>query len=133
MEVSQLLPLFLMQEKKRAYDWSFSFGTRVDLSQAVAMGAANQFRAMGSAIGLAIVTSVFNDYVGSQLLRLRINVPLSVIATHKASVSLAAQTELRGILSTGYNRQMLTLCAFGAAQVPAALLMWKRKQVVVAK
>ncbi|KAF2868357.1 major facilitator superfamily domain-containing protein [Massariosphaeria phaeospora] len=104
-----------------------------DGDEAVALGAANQFRAMGAAIGLAIVTSVFNGYVGSRFSQLGITVPVTTLATrHRSFLPPSLEGDIRNILSEGYNLQMLTLCAFGAAQVPAALLMWRRKQVVVA-
>lgn len=91
----------------------------------------NQFRGMGSAIGLAIVTSVFNYHVGSQLSQLGISDPLTTVATqNRKPLPPALQDDIRSILSEGYNQQMLTLCAFGAAQVPVALLIWKRKQLV---
>lgn len=98
---------------------------------AVTLGAMNQFRGMGSAIGLAIVTSIFNYHTGSQLRKLGVAEPLTLVITqpHK-SVPHALQDDVRTILSNGYNQQMLTLCAFGAAQVPVALLLWKRKQLV---
>ncbi|KAH8897431.1 putative efflux pump antibiotic resistance protein [Thozetella sp. PMI_491] len=102
---------------------------------AVALAAANQFRAMGGAIGLAVVTSIFNGHVGSQLVRLGITTPVPELTTQsEASLTPQLRDDIRGILSGGYNQQMLVLCAIGAAQVPAALLMWKRdqKQVVVA-
>ena len=87
---------------------------------------------MGFAIGLAVVTSVFNAFVGSRLSQLGIIDPLSNLTPQAQSdLSPVLQTEIRKILSDGYNRQMLTLCAFGFAQIPAALMMWKRKQVVV--
>ncbi|KAH7131785.1 MFS multidrug transporter-like protein [Dendryphion nanum] len=100
---------------------------------AVAMGTANQFRALGSAVGLAIVTSVFNNYVGSHLPQLNLRDPAAAIAPSHSQLPLETQYQIRKILSGGYNRQMLTLCALGAAQVPAALLMWRREQVVAAK
>lgn len=103
---------------------------------AVALGTANQFRAMGGAIGLAVVTSVFNDYVGSQLSSLGIHVAVTDLAsllTHgQLALTATEQDELRSVLSDGYNYQMVVLAAFGAVQIPLALLMWRRQQVVVA-
>jgi len=101
---------------------------------AVALGVANQFRAMGSAIGLAVVTSVFNGYVRSRLDALGFHDGLAVLHSQAlVSVTQAQRNDIRAILSQGFNKQMLTLCAFGAAQIPAAWLMWRKKQVVVAK
>lgn len=90
---------------------------------------------MGSAIIVAVVTSIFNDYVLSQLSELDISDPASMLETqNKAAVSTASelQNEVRRIISEGYNRQMLVLCACGAVQVVAALLMWKKNQIKIA-
>jgi len=90
---------------------------------------------MGSAIGLAIVTSVFNGYVRSELARLGIAASVTDLGSQRGQSSTlppGVQDEVLNALSQGYNRQMLVLCAFGAAQLPVALLMWKRKQIVVA-
>ncbi|KXX79724.1 Multidrug resistance protein 3 [Madurella mycetomatis] len=89
--------------------------------QAVGMAIANQFRTMGSAMFLAIATSVFNGYLGIT----------GDNAADFAGVS-EQQEESRRMLSEGYNRQMLVLCAVSAAQIPATLLLWKRKQIVPA-
>lgn len=100
---------------------------------AVAMGAANQFRIMGGAIGLAIVTSVFNGYVRSQFARLNISVPITDLAGGaELTLPPSLQDDMRRVLSEAYNHQMLVLCALGAAQIPASLLMWKRKQIITA-
>lgn len=86
---------------------------------------------MGSAMGVAIVTSVFNYYVGHQLTQLGISDELTTaFAPNRGPLPPNLQEDIRGILTEGYNRQMLILCAFGAAQVPVALLFWKRKQIV---
>ncbi|KAF3061049.1 putative MFS-type transporter C16A3.17c [Daldinia childiae] len=99
----------------------------------VAIGAANQFRTMGGAIGLAITTSIFNGYVASQLSHLGIEISITELtSTAKDTLPEGLQTEIRSVLSDAYNRQMLVLCAFGAAQVPVALFLWKRKQIVTA-
>lgn len=95
------------------------------------MGAANQFRIMGGAFGLAIATSVFNGYVSSQFARLGISISITDIASVTLiSLPPAVQDELRRVLSDGYNYQMVVLSVFGAAQLPAAMLMWKRKQII---
>lgn len=101
------------------------------LVEAVAMGAANQFRIMGGAFGVAIVTSVFNGYVQSELARLGISIAITDISSiADLALSPAVKNELLYVLSSGYNYQMVVLSAFGAAQIPAALWMWKRKQIV---
>ncbi|KAG8162130.1 hypothetical protein KVR01_007895 [Diaporthe batatas] len=104
--------------------------TVAECDKAVGMAAANQFRTMGSAVGLAIATSVFNGYTFSRLAGLGINSSLEDIITGQELLPVALRNEARHILSEGYNRQMLVLCAFSAAQIPTALLLWKRKHIV---
>jgi hypothetical protein len=43
----------------------------------------------------------------------------------------ADRDEVRSILATGFNRQMIVLSVFGAAQIPVAVLLWRKKQIVV--
>ncbi|PFH62221.1 hypothetical protein XA68_14500 [Ophiocordyceps unilateralis] len=104
--------------------------------KAIGMGLAAQFRTMGSAFGLAIVTSVFNGYTGPRLTSLGLSTEVTSImglgTQRLAAITPELLADVRYILSEAYNRQMLVLCAFAAAQIPAALLMWKRKQIVAA-
>ncbi|KAK3329249.1 MFS multidrug transporter-like protein [Apodospora peruviana] len=100
--------------------------------KAVGMGAGNQFRTMGSAFGLAITTSVFNSYNRSQFAKLGIS---DLLENLTKGDTLGAQPDdvqavAVRILSDGYNRQMLVLCGFAAAQLPTMLLLWRRKQIV---
>lgn len=96
------------------------------------MGAANQFRTMGSAFGLAITTSVFNGYTASQLGQLGISTDSNSVfsVAQLAELPAEVQVDVRTILSEGYNRQMVVLAALSAAQIPAALLLWRKKQIV---
>ncbi|KAJ4401503.1 hypothetical protein N0V82_010863, partial [Gnomoniopsis sp. IMI 355080] len=88
--------------------------------QAVAMGAANQFRVMGSAMGLAIATSVFNGYVLPRLKSLGIKDPALYLANGYSQLAPdALKMEIRSILSEGYNRQMMVLAGLSASQIPA--------------
>lgn len=99
--------------------------------EAVGMGAANQFRMMGSAMGLAIATSVFNSYIEPRLANIGITNPIEELTkVGLKQFQIPLKDEARLILSEGYNRQMLVLCALSAAQIPAVLFLWKRKQIV---
>ncbi|ETS76594.1 hypothetical protein PFICI_11981 [Pestalotiopsis fici W106-1] len=98
---------------------------------AVAMGAANQFRAIGSTIMVAITTAIFNGYVYPRLSALGISDPNRVIQTYsQADIDISPELwdEARQVLSKGYNRQMYALIACGVAQAAAALLLWKKNQ-----
>lgn len=95
------------------------------------MGAANQFRTMGSAFGLAITTSVFNGYTASHLRQLGLaNAGSGLSPAQILNLPAEMQVDVRTTLSEGYNRQMIVLAALSAAQFPAAVLMWRKKQTV---
>lgn len=94
------------------------------------MGLSAQLRTMGSAFGLAIATSVFNGYVKPRLASL--GLPADITSVSLNTLPLEVSVMVGRILSQAYNRQMLVLCGFAAAQMPAALLLWKREQIVTA-
>ncbi|XXG96499.1 hypothetical protein Hte_002782 [Hypoxylon texense] len=92
--------------------------------QAVAMGAASQFRMMGSAIAAAIVTSVYNGYTQPRLENASIRLGMGLVNT-----TADKDVIMREIYAGGYNQQLLVLAAFAAAQIPAAMLLWKTPQI----
>lgn len=99
------------------------------MHKAVGMGNANQFRAIGSTVLVAITTALFNGYVIPHLSELGISDPNSVIERYsqgETEIPPEMWNEARHILSEGYNRQMFALVACGAAQAAVALLLWKR-------
>lgn len=99
--------------------------------EAVGMGTANQFRAIGSTVMVAITTALFNGFVLPQLSGLGISDPNRVIETYsqgETEIPPEIWDEARHILSEGYNRQMFALVACGAAQAAVALLFWKKNQ-----
>lgn len=98
------------------------------------MGAGNQFRMIGSAIVIAVSTSVLNNYLRAQLpslLGASEDNPFQSLGKDLASLPPDLQNEVRLLLAEGFNRQMLVLCASAAAQVPASLLIWKKKQISI--
>ncbi|KAI3324202.1 putative multidrug resistance protein fnx1 [Xylariaceae sp. AK1471] len=96
---------------------------------AVALGAGSQFRFMGGVMVLAISTSVFNTYVRPQLQsELGISNADTLIQI-LPTLPLALQSEIRHTLAEGYSRQILVLAVSAALQVPATLLMWRKKQL----
>ncbi|KAI0396977.1 major facilitator superfamily domain-containing protein [Xylariaceae sp. FL0594] len=100
----------------------------------VGMGSGAQFRSMGSSIVLAISTSVFNtDALPKlqKLLRVSNSDELLFSGASLAALPPAVLAEARHVLAEGYNRQVLVLAVSAALQVPASLLMWKKKQLVV--
>ncbi|KAI0010709.1 putative multidrug resistance protein fnx1 [Xylariaceae sp. FL0662B] len=98
---------------------------------ASALGAGCQFRFVGSSMVLAISTSVFNSYARSRLeALLGVSDPDYLIPV-LFTLPQALQEQVRYTLAEGYNRQALALCISAALQIPASLLMWKKKQLVV--
>lgn len=77
---------------------------------------------------VAITTSIFNAYVPSHLEELGICIsdPDHLIKTNSQQEKSEVQDDARVILSEGYDRQMIVLCACGVAQVVVAILMWKK-------
>ncbi|KAI1503030.1 putative multidrug resistance protein fnx1 [Biscogniauxia marginata] len=99
---------------------------------AAGMGAGAQFRMIGSSIVLAISTSVFNTYARPHLeALLGISDVDSLVGNSLTLLPQELQEEVRYTLSEGYNRQILVLCVSAALQIPASLLMWKKKQLVI--
>lgn len=102
--------------------------------QAVAVGAVAQFRVMGAAIGLGIVTSVLNNFVTSRLAQFLSPSEVGTLLQTSAALSNfhpEQQNMIRSVFAEGYNLQMRILIGFAAAQLPASLVMWQKKQIVV--
>lgn len=94
------------------------------------MGTANQFRAIGSTVLVAITTALFNGFVIPRLSGLGISDPSQVIESYnQAETEIPPEVwrEARHILSEGYSRQMFALVACGAAQAAVALLLWTNR------
>ena len=88
-----------------------------------------QFRALGGAIGLAIVTNILNNYLKSKLSIVLSPAQLAglletsaVIKTFTPTLQRAVQT----VYSEGYNLQMKVLTGFGAAQILGLVVMWEK-------
>lgn len=97
------------------------------------MGTGNQFRLVGSAVALAIATTVFRSCTSPTFNRLGIDLIQEVYLAQRIFTLMdSSREELRVSLALGYNRQSLVTCIFAAMQIPAALLTWKRYQVLIA-
>ncbi|KAH9886888.1 putative multidrug resistance protein fnx1 [Xylariomycetidae sp. FL2044] len=99
--------------------------------RATAMGAAAQFRMMGSAIVLSIATSVFNSRVRHDLENTGLEIFGTMAVQDMNNLPLASQRALQSILAEGYNVQMIVLSISAAAQIPATALLWQKKQIRV--
>ena len=98
------------------------------------MSAVVQFRTLGGAIGLAVVTTVMSTHIKTQLaVFLPPDQIANLLVTAKAFASLPPQTleMVKAVFAEGFDLQMRIMIAVSAAQIPAALLMWQRHQIVV--
>lgn len=87
---------------------------------------------MGSAIAIAIATSVFNSYTGPRLADVvgeSSSSSLAGLSQTLKSLPQTAQEEAKLVLAQGYNWQMIVLCVCAAGQIPAALLLWRKDQI----
>ena len=75
------------------------------LVEAVGLGSANQFCYMGSAFGLAIVTSVFNDYTRPRFTDLGVPTLEEQMYVGDTNMPAEMQDQIRTILAGGYSRQ----------------------------
>ena len=103
-------------------------------SSAVAMGSIAQFRVMGGAVGLAVVTTVFNSNVRPALADLLSREQVETLLRSAGAVkSFAPETQeiITNTFASAYNLQMKILAGFAAAQIPSSILMWQKKQIIV--
>ncbi|KAI1267056.1 MFS multidrug transporter-like protein [Xylariaceae sp. FL1019] len=103
--------------------------------KAVALGAISQFRIMGGAIGLSIATSAFNSLVRHELQLFlspgQLNALLASPAELNPIIAPALQEPVRVAFADGYSLQMKILTGLAAGQIPASLLLWQSKQIMV--
>lgn len=95
------------------------------------MGAVTQARILGGAIGIAIVSTVINNYVRdpAQLPSLLPPEDLKAILISTAAIaelpSAELQMQVKMVFAHGFSLQWKAILGFIAAQVPAALLLLK--------
>jgi hypothetical protein len=98
------------------------------------MGSVAQFRVMGGAIGLAILTTAFNGFVRGRLSNTLTTEQLSQLLRYPESMSVlpsSAREAARLIFAEGYKLQIQILAGLAAGQIPASFLMWQKKQIKV--
>ena len=93
-----------------------------------------QFRTLGGAVGLAIVTTVMNSYIKGHLAD--VLSPDQVDSVLKSTENIAKLPPLLGeaarqVYAHASNVQVKILIGFCAGQIPAAGLLWQRKQIKV--
>lgn len=98
------------------------------------MSTITQFRIMGGAVGLAIVTAAFNSLITGRLREQLTQDQLTALLQSPATISTfpeGVQETIRATLGDGYNLQMAILSGLAAGQIPASFLMWQKKQITV--
>ena len=88
---------------------------------------------MGSAIGLAVATSILNTYLRSHLSRFLSAPELSSLLQNTQNVSTLSvekQELVRMVFGEGYNLQFRIATGVAGAQFFAAGIMWGRRNVV---
>ena len=86
-------------------------------------------RAMGGTIGLSIVSSVMNGWLGSRLPSLLTPQQIAAVQSDPQviqSFSLSLQDSVRTVYGDGYNLQFKIIIGFAAAQFLGAALMWQK-------
>lgn len=98
------------------------------------MGSIGQVRVLGGVIGLAIITTAFNGLVRGQLSDLISGPELETLLKSPGTISLFTsdtQEIIRTTFAEGYTLQIKILAGLAAGQIPAALLMWEKDQIMV--
>ncbi|KAI1759003.1 putative multidrug resistance protein fnx1 [Hypoxylon sp. FL1150] len=101
---------------------------------AVASAAGTQFRFLGSAFVVSIVTAVGNGWISDQLSSSLSQTQIDEIFRSTASINdLPPQQEsiVRRTFVEGFNLQMHIVLGFAVASVFSILLLWRRNQVRV--
>lgn len=97
------------------------------------MGSVAQYRILGSAIGLAIVTAAFNGLVKGKLEDFLPPGPVDDLLRSPATVKTFPddlQGDILAAFGEGYNLQLKILAAIAALQIPSALMIWRKQQIV---
>lgn len=102
---------------------------------ATGTSAAIQFRFLGAALTVAIVTAVMNTHLKNKLILFLSPVQLAqMLRTTEAIDALhePLRARVKGIFLEGYNMQLQILIGIAAAMFPATMLMWEKEQVRIA-
>ncbi|ORY12828.1 putative multidrug resistance protein fnx1 [Clohesyomyces aquaticus] len=100
---------------------------------ATSTSGAVQFRLLGGAIAVAIVTAVMNNDVRRTLLPIIGPEDLAQILRTTETIEELKEplrTIVRDVFLKGYNMQLRIIVGFAAAGIPATLLMWQQKEQV---
>lgn len=96
------------------------------------MGSIAQSRIIGSSIGLAIVTAAFNGLVRGRLEGFLPSNDVEDLLRSPGRItaySEVTQATIRAAFGNGYNLQLKILAGLASLQIPAALMIWEKKQI----
>ncbi|KAH8199963.1 hypothetical protein TruAng_005844 [Truncatella angustata] len=98
--------------------------------QPLAVGLALQARMLGGAVGIAVVNSVWVNYVRSHLASAMSTAEIDELLSSIGSLAQYPQdlqTFIRGVCGEAYNLQMRATLGFSAAQFLAIAALWRKK------
>lgn len=93
-----------------------------------------QFRLLGGALALCLVTAIMNNNLRQDLLpHIGPEVLSRIFRTTAAINALSEPTKalVRSGFMRGYNLQLRILIGFAGAQLPATLLMWQKDGIKI--
>lgn len=102
----------------------------------LAIGAGVQARMLGGSVGIAVVNSVWVNYVRRHLESILTEADIDTLLTDTKSLRgfpTAVQEAFRVVCSDAYNLQMLVTLGFSAAQVIVMVALWRRPAYRVSK
>ena len=103
------------------------------IKTAIGTNAIVQFRLMGGAIGLSIVTTVMNSYVQSQLKKFltpdQVRALLDTTGT-LTGLSPTLRQFVQDAFARAYDIQMRVVIGLSAGQLLLACLLWTKPQVL---
>lgn len=108
--------------------------THANVESGVGNATLAQFRILGGTLGIAVTTCAATPLITSQLLSiLPIDVVTALLDRTDGINSLPneAHDKVRSAFAQGYNLQMQILIGVAAAHLPAILMMWSRKRIVI--
>lgn len=102
----------------------------------LAIGAGVQARMLGGSVGIAVVNSVWVNYVRRHLRSILAESDIDTLLADTESLRgfpATIQKSFRGVCSDAYNLQMLVTLGFAAAHVIVVAALWRRPAYRVSK
>lgn len=94
-----------------------------------------QVRFLGGAIGLAIASNILNGRLAQRLQGVMTSHELHLFLENVRSIKRLSpnlQEEVKNVLASSFNTQLIVMIGFAAAQLPATLLLLKAGRQIAA-